>query len=112
MSVTESGDTGLHRVSITGAPPEVQRWIDDLVQSAELGDGSFPHPHKDIPQATLSLAELEPMVLDTLGSLPWAPSKPAPGKTPPSPPDPGDPDGTNPGSAYHNLLHKMLGNFH
>jgi hypothetical protein len=104
------------RVAILDAPPEVQAWVDSFILSAQQGTGNFPHPHPVIPTATIPLGTLEQLVTENLGSLPW-------GELSLSSQDGGatallrqhDPEhDTDPssGSAYHNLLHKMLGDFH
>lgn len=103
------------RVLIVDAPPEVQSWVDSFIISAHTGAGNFPHPHPDIPAATLTLAELEQVVRTALGSLPWGEGAAISGGEVGAARPHHDPEhDTDPstGSAYHNLLHSMLGDFH
>ncbi|MDG4830047.1 hypothetical protein O7627_12135 [Solwaraspora sp. WMMD1047] len=118
------------RVAILDAPPEVQAWVDSFILSAQQGTGNFPHPHPVIPTATIPLGTLEQLVTENLGSLPWGEMSLSSGETSLSSGemslssqdggatavrprhDPEHDTDPSSGSAYHNLLHKMLGDFH
>jgi hypothetical protein len=86
-----------HLVTIDGATPEVQHWVDDFVASARAGTGDWPHPHTGITLTVVPLARLD-QVLNQVG---WARVT---GRSPI--PDP------NSGGVYHTVLHGLLGDFH
>jgi hypothetical protein len=115
MSTERQHSVSGARVAILDAPPEVQAWVDSFILSAQQGTGNFPHPHPVIPAATIPLATLEQLVTANLGSLPWGEASlarqvgTAAGRPRHDPEHDTDPSS---GSAYHNLLHKMLGDFH
>jgi hypothetical protein len=94
-------------LTILGAPAEVQQWADAFVASARTGTGDWPHPHPTMPMTAVPLATFARCVEKNLGEAWWITAPDSPERTPaPVPPDPDS------GSAYHNLLHNILGDFH
>jgi hypothetical protein len=103
-------------------PPEAGAWLSGLLETAVSGTGTMPHPHPDIPAAEITFEQLCRAIADnySINGRPW--SVPEDGY----PPVPGvsmrgetesarstehDDPGTL-GSAGHNLLHNLLGDFH
>jgi hypothetical protein len=98
-----------HLVTIQGASAEVQGWVDAFITSARTGTGDWPHAHSTIPMTQVPLATFT-HAMEEIG---WALTADGPVERTPAPgpvldPVP-DPDK---GSAYHNLLHSLLGDFH
>ncbi|MFD2767971.1 hypothetical protein [Micromonospora eburnea] len=110
-------------VLVTDGTPDVQQWLDKVVDAARLGTpGDWPHPHTEIPRAVITLDRLakEIAVCFAFAGVPWSLAEdglpPLPGAQPGSTSelaarDPGHTDPTK-GSAYHNLMHSLLGDFH
>jgi hypothetical protein len=94
-------------LTIIDAPAGVQQWVDAFVASARAGTGEWPHPHPTVPMTTVSAATFAQCVEKYLGEAWWIVAPGSPERKPA--PIPTDPDS---GSAYHNLLHSLLGDFH
>ncbi|KXK60751.1 hypothetical protein AWW66_17255 [Micromonospora rosaria] len=103
-------------VVVVDGTVEVQQWLDDVLAAARLGSpGDWPHSHSDVPRATVTLDEVAKAIgaCFTADGVPWSVALLG------LPPLPGEPfpvlAGTHhpaKGSAYHNMLHSLLGDFH
>lgn len=94
-----------HLVTIQGAPPSVQRWVDEFVAAARTGIGDWPHPHDTIPMTLVPYERF----LDVVRHLGWdmGTEGPVSGAVPLGPvPRP------HSGGVYHEALHSLLGDFH
>jgi hypothetical protein len=107
--------TRARKLSVVGAPEEVQRWVDAFVESALDGHGDWPHQHIELPTTQTSLGRLWSAIQKDFASVtgqPWSVVSrgfpPLPGS--PLPPLPDDERPRD--SSYHNLLHSLFGDFH
>jgi hypothetical protein len=118
-------------VVVTDGTEDIQRWVDSVIEAARAGTpGDWPHPHPNIPAATITVGTLIKLIQPNFASTsgPWSivdsGFPPLPGGSVSLEAaaidsggvavarDPGPEDEPNRGSAYHNLLHGLLGDFH
>jgi hypothetical protein len=107
-------------LSIVDAPADVQQWVDSFIESARIGGGAaWPHPHPFMPTSTRTLGSLVASIEANFSrnGTAWSvvdngfpPSTDLPVLAVAA--QPSDEPAPNVGSAYHNLLHSLLGNFH
>jgi hypothetical protein len=109
-------------VTIVDGPPDAQAWVDALIQNARTGLGNMPHLHPDIPAAQITLPDLwraieanfasggETWPITVLGFPPLDGF--GGGSSSAMRGGDGTPDDPNIGSASHNVLHALLGDFH
>lgn len=94
-----------HVIFVVDATAPVQRWVDDFIVQARAGaPGDWPHPHPHIPNGRCTVAQFNEALaengLPPLGELDFGTSLPSVS------------DGPNKGSKLHNVLHRLLGDFH
>ncbi|HYN94187.1 MAG TPA: hypothetical protein VES42_10110 [Pilimelia sp.] len=98
-----------HLVTIQDATPETQAWVDRFIAAARAGTGNWPHAHQTIPMTVVPLATFERV----MASVGWTATPAGPVERHPHGDDPVHPQpGPSDGSAWHDALHGMLGDFH
>jgi hypothetical protein len=100
-------------LTIIDSPEDLQAWADTLIGLALAGGPTWPHPHTDLPTVERTVAQvwkaIEAGMLSS--SQPWSIAQ----SGLPSLPEPSVSDEIRPmnvGSAGHNVLHAILGDFH
>lgn len=111
------------RVVVIDGTPEAQQWLDTFIHAAQAGTpGDWPHPHAGIPGRRIKMSDLVAAIAMNFADADGAWSIADRGFPPPPGGEvsvsagaanaPRPPEDPSKGSAYHNLLHSLLGDFH
>lgn len=104
-------------VIVVDGTPQAQAWMDAVVTSARAGGTDWPHPHDKIPRGRVTLERLHATIAAQFNrdGRPWKVEvdgyPPVTGEIATAAAREPHEDPSR-GSAMHNLLHSILGNFH